>query len=103
MHCKSGKGRSATTVVGARAALVIDTYAEKMLRDKGLKKLTRSQVNQIIDEQIAQVLAARKEVSISWAQKVNLRQVLFERAGISRTVFGAVVGTKAAGVLEAEL
>ncbi|MCB9229763.1 MAG: dual specificity protein phosphatase family protein [Deltaproteobacteria bacterium] len=74
IHCKSGKGRSATVVVGARSSILIDTAKANKIQ------LTKNQIDQIIEEQISQVKSARSEIGISEAQKTNLKRVLYDLA-----------------------
>jgi len=84
VHCKSGKGRSASVVVGARVAAIMDAAA-----DIAAKKAPPSTVvwdtktiDAILEEQITAVHDARSEIGISDAQKTNLQKVLYQRAGL---------------------
>lgn len=72
VHCKSGKGRSASIVVGARVAQIIEWAA----RQEPPIRLTTKEIDILLDEQIAQVKAARPQIGISPAQRNNLRRVL---------------------------
>ena len=76
VHCKSGKGRSATAVVGARVDIIMQEA-----RQMGAI-LDERTINELIEEQIRHVQAARSEVGISPMQKANLQKVLYRRAGI---------------------
>ncbi len=76
VHCKSGQGRSASIVVGARVAYIIQEAKKKGF------ELDRKTLDQILDQEIANVKAARPVVSISPAQKLNLQKVLYARAGL---------------------
>jgi hypothetical protein len=76
VHCKSGKGRSATVVVGARVAVLIDAA-----KARGIE-VDKSLIEELIEEQTAQVKLQRKEMDVSSFQKFNLREVLYSRAGI---------------------
>lgn len=78
VHCKSGKGRSASVVVGARSAVVIDAAKADA------RQLSKSEINQILDEQIAQVKSSRDAIGISFAQKTNLQRVLYEKANLAK-------------------
>jgi hypothetical protein len=80
VHCKSGKGRSASGVVGARASYVIDDLIRQKLT------LEPKDIDLILERQIADVEGARKMpdgtpiAKISEPQKVNLKSVLYQRA-----------------------
>lgn len=72
IHCKSGKGRSASIVVGARAHIDLQNT---LFKDSS-KKISNNDIKEAIDKQIEEVKAKRKEVGISHAQRVNLHNVL---------------------------
>lgn len=76
LHCKSGKGRSATVMVGIRSALVID----KLL--KGGCYLSKNDIKAIIKEQASAVKSARSVIGLSTAQTLNLERVLYRQAGL---------------------
>ncbi len=52
MHCKSGKGRSASIVVGAREDMLIDEAKEAGI------SLSPADMDEMLKEQIAQVKEA---------------------------------------------
>ncbi len=76
VHCKSGKGRSASVVVGARVDMLIDEAQVLGI------PLRPDDIDAMLDEQIVQVKEARSEVGISPAQLLNLKSVLYRRIGI---------------------
>ncbi|MCY4045108.1 MAG: hypothetical protein OXE99_08510, partial [Cellvibrionales bacterium] len=51
IHCKSGKGRSATVATGARSDLVIEAFNQVGI------KLSSKEIEAIVDEQISQIKA----------------------------------------------
>lgn len=79
VHCKSGKGRSATVVATARVKVQIDEA-----KASG-KILTKSAIDSMISEQTKAISSVRSLVGISTFQKTNMQRVLYERA-FSQTV-----------------
>lgn len=73
VHCKSGKGRSASVVVGARVAERIDDAIKSQI------KLSDKEINKMISEEIKNVKKYRNEISISKPQEFNLRETLQAR------------------------
>ena len=78
VHCKSGKGRSATAVVGARTALVLARWLQQDPRPA--KRAVRGVIPQLLAEQIAQVRKVRPQVGVSFFQRYNLRVMLTQLA-----------------------
>jgi hypothetical protein len=76
IHCKSGKGRSATVVVGTRADMVI----EQVNTSKGT--LTKAEIISLVDHQIGQVQQSRPIIGVSAPQKAVLVDALLERQTI---------------------
>ncbi len=71
VHCKSGKGRSASIVVGSRVAAIIEWAKENK------RTLSTQDIDTLLKEQIDQVTEARNEIGISPTQINNLKLVLY--------------------------
>lgn len=73
IHCKSGKGRSATVVVGTLADMIIEQVNTSKVT------LSKAEIVSLVDHQIGQVQHSRPIVGVSAPQKAVLVDALFER------------------------
>lgn len=77
VHCKSGKGRSATVVLAARVGILIDH-----LKNQGVQ-ITQKVVDDLIAEQHALMKEARREVNVTGSLQLPvLEAVLYKHAGV---------------------
>lgn len=78
VHCKSGKGRSGSVVVGAIAMLQL-----KELKAAGVV-MDRKVIDDVLKNIHDQTKAARPELNVSAPQYLNVQKILYDEMGLTR-------------------